>query len=89
MSEQEPGYFGPAPEGEPLTSEQVAELADGTPVTIIWSGGNGPHDYVIGVRSGRRYATSKMPGSDRIDWGSDGPIRFVGQRRPFTRVWRR
>jgi hypothetical protein len=32
-----------------LTTSEVSELVEGTPVTITWSGGNGPHDYVIAV----------------------------------------
>lgn len=79
------GHFGkvddPAP---PLTEEQVAELDEGTPVTIIWSGGNGPHDYVIAVsEAGQRYAWGGVEGRLRYY----NPLHFVGQRRFHTRVW--
>jgi len=30
-----------------ITQEQFDALDDGTVVTIIWCGGNGPHDYVV------------------------------------------
>lgn len=30
-----------------LTQEQVDALPEGTPIIVKWSGGNGPHRYVI------------------------------------------
>ena len=80
----EPGHFGPAPEGDPLTDWQVAELREGTPVTVIWSGGNGPHDYEITVDGrGQRYVCA--PGEDNERMRYYNPIRFD----PLTRVWLR
>lgn len=33
----------------PVTKAWAAQLRDGTLVRVVWSGGNGPHDYVIDV----------------------------------------
>jgi hypothetical protein len=42
--------------GEPLTVDQISQLADGTEVVVTWSGGNGPWPYLITVdEHGRRY----------------------------------
>lgn len=35
-----------------LTQEQVNELPIGTRVEVVWSGGNGPHEYQIIGRHG-------------------------------------
>lgn len=81
------GHFGPAPEGDPLTAAEVATLPEGTPVVVIWSGGNGPHRYTITVDElGKRYAwVTERPGSDRLRFYN--PLTFVGQERFHTRVW--
>lgn len=80
------GAFGEVDDAAaPLTEDQVAELEEGTPVTIIWSGGNGPHDYTITVgEDGQRYAMLDRAG--RVTRFTN-PLRFVGQRRYHTRVW--
>lgn len=81
------GYFGKVDiEAPPLTEEEVAQLEEGTPVTVIWSGGNGPHDYIITVNAaGDRHAWSGISLGTRVY----NPLRFVGQERFHTRVWRR
>ncbi len=28
-----------------LTPEELAALPEGSPITVLWSGGNGPHEY--------------------------------------------
>jgi hypothetical protein len=69
----------------PLTAEEVAALAEGTPVVVTWSGGNGPHRYVITVDPrGARYAwpPNRKP---HLRWYN--PLHFVGQERFHTRVW--
>jgi hypothetical protein len=93
MGEQAPGYYGPAPAGDPLPAEQVIELAEGTPVTIIWSGGNGPHDYVITVNKwGVRHAAQPGETNERMRFYNPlttsglGP---VGTSNGHTRVWLR
>jgi len=73
--------------GDPLTEDEVAELPEGAPITVTWSGGNGPHDYVIAVDChGTRYAWA--PGSGR-QLRFYNPLTFVGQERYHTRVWHR
>ena len=74
------------PEGTPLTEDEVAQLPDGTPVVVIWTGGNGPHPYVI-------HACSRDP-ETRYVWDGKteqlrhyNPLRFVGTERYNTRVW--
>lgn len=37
----------PIPDDPPMSEEQVAALADGALVLILWGGGNGPHVYEI------------------------------------------
>lgn len=78
------GHFGAVDyAAAPLTEEEVAELPEGAPITVIWSGGNGPHDYTIAVdEAGQRYA---WQGEERLRFYN--LLRFVGQRRYHTRVW--
>ena len=75
----------------PLTAEQVAELPEGALIEIIWSGGNGPHQYRVHIDwpDEQRYAVSLS------DWPTPrtpamltyNPLDFVGQERYHTRVW--
>lgn len=70
---------------EPLTAEEVATLDAGTPILVIWSGGNGPHRYRVHVdRWGRRYAA---PLDGRPSMLTYNPLEFVGRERYHTRVW--
>jgi len=84
------GHFGLAPEGEPLPAEDVERLTEGARVVVIWSGGNGPHEYVIAVdERGEHYAVSPRfadDPNDRMRWYN--PLTFVGVERYHTRVWR-
>lgn len=66
-----------------LTQEEVDALPEGAEVIITWSGGNGPHKYIIGKYCGESYTTffasdEKRHLGNRID--------FVGGRKPFTMV---
>jgi len=75
-------------EQDALTEEQVAALPEGTPVTVIWSGGNGPHNYVIAVDQwGQRYAATIEDPDDRMRFYNF--LRFTGVQRFNTRVWTR
>jgi hypothetical protein len=68
-----------------LTTSEVSELVEGTPVTITWSGGNGPHDYVIAVdERGRRHAAPNNDPDDPMRWYN--PITFVGLESFHTHV---
>lgn len=82
------GAFGTVPVlvGPPLTEEQVAELPEGAKVIVIWSGGNGPHRYVVAVSEwGRIHVWDGKTEQLRY---SGNELRFVGQERYHTRVWR-
>jgi len=68
---------------EYLTQKQVDELAAGTEILITWSGGNGPHRYIITKRAEQSYSTfidteKKRHIGERLD--------FVGNAPPFTMV---
>lgn len=70
MSE-EGGHFGFwTVEGPNLDLLAVSGLQEGVEVEIVWSGGNGPHRYVIAVDdNGRRYAVS-------VHQDIQGPFRY-------------
>jgi molybdopterin biosynthesis enzyme MoaB len=88
MDDVHRGHFGVVEDpATPLTAEEVEALPEGTPVVIIWSGGNGPHRYRITVDDyGRRYADAYGEGiGEQFRWYN--PLRFVGQERFHTRVW--
>lgn len=74
---------------EPLSPEQVQDLPEGQPITVIWSGGNGPCHYLIAVdRKGRRYASMESDfANERLRYYN--PLTFVGVEKPRTRVWLR
>lgn len=48
-----------------LTQEEVDQLPEGTRVSIIWSGGNGPHEYIIGKHYGLSYVRDHFTGGVR------------------------
>lgn len=85
------GEFGVVdPEfGDPLSAHEVAILPEGTRVIIIWSGGNGPHEYLaMGHPYGERYAVAPQDvDNERMRFYN--PITFVGGERFHTRVWLR
>lgn len=69
----------------PLTPDEVNRLPEGATVTVIWSGGNGPHDYLVVVGDdGQRYVAAE---SAPIELRFYNPLTFVGQERFHTRVW--
>jgi hypothetical protein len=64
---------------DPLTQEQCDRLPAGTRVLVIWTGGNGPCEYVTGTpRNGHSY----VPGCSN----DDGELTFVGALKPRTIV---
>lgn len=81
----------PEPEGEPLTSEEVAALGDGTSIIVKWSGGNGPHRYTVAHLGDDVVAATDdelVRGRLDIEKSLVPPIGFVGRERYHTRVWR-
>lgn len=72
---------------ESLTAEEVARLEEGTPIIVIWEGGNGPHRYRVAIdRHGQRYAAPvHHGGGSRMEFYN--PLEFVGRERYHTRVW--
>lgn len=64
---------------ELLSQAEVDELPDGARVIVIWSGGNGPHEYEICRRNGD--VCVKNIYTDRLD--------FVGKTAYHTRVERK
>lgn len=77
-------------EAKPLEREDIDQLPEGTPVTVTWSGGNGPHDYVIVVdRLGYRYAATSDDPEDRLRFYNPLTDTFTGTERYHTRVWLR
>lgn len=64
-----------------LTQEEVDALPDGTKVMVLWSGGNGPFEYILKKIDGITHA------------GNDAPYTYfhsldrVGEERYNMRVW--
>lgn len=76
--------------GSVLTAEQIEELPEGTPISVIWSGGNGPHDYLLHHDAFGSYAAPNPPYEDadvqrRMEVYN--PLRFIGDKQFHTRVW--
>ena len=69
---------------ELLTQAQVDRLPDGAEVEIVWSGGNGPHRYVI-HRDERFDGPLAWTGRDG-EHPLMGGITFVGSERYHTQV---
>jgi hypothetical protein len=66
---------------EPLTQEECDQLGADVRVLVVWSGGNGPHEYVTGnPRHGHAY----IPGGSC----DDGDLTFVGKASSYTIVRR-
>lgn len=68
-----------------LTQEEVNSLPSGTVVEVTWTGGNGPHKYVIEKPP---YDTTPLAfiiekDGRRIEVGE---LDFVGQEKPYTLV---
>ncbi len=68
------------PNHKPLTEHEVSLLPNGSKILILWSGGNGPHEYIKG---------EDFYGYP-IAWTIDKHIRhdliFIGEY-PLTQVW--
>lgn len=84
--------FGDEPDWAPLSRQEVEALPSGTPVIIVWSGGNGPHRYTVRRIPGGLVAADSWE-DDHEQWdvdgkGLDGPSAFVGTAPMHTRVWR-
>ena len=74
----------PGEERRLLTQEQVDALPNGTVVYVKWTGGNGPHMYIIRQHNGKAYALTEreiregggfIPASDRTNRSSWFPSR--------------
>lgn len=73
-----------------LTQAEVDALPDGTRILVTWSGGNGPHEYVVRVIDGRRYAVlpeghpwrrededTRPPGDSELERVGEHPLTVV------------
>jgi hypothetical protein len=77
--------------GPVLSESEVAALKDGERVSVVWSGGNGPHKYEIGItRSGQVAVKHRLRGI-----GPDAGkvyrmtvLDFIGTKAPRTTVRR-
>jgi hypothetical protein len=80
-----------------LSQAEVDALAEGTIVEVIWSGGNGPCTYEVGIRDGKAYALIPLDNphhpSQRDDWArgyvdSDWRLDRIGsdQRNTWVRL---
>lgn len=67
---------------KPLTREEFLGLPIGTRVTVLWSGGNGPHEYVIGPDGILRTDQEVRLGLPGMNYWSDS----IGPH-PVTRIW--
>ncbi len=68
-------YVRCPPATPPLTADDVAALPDNTRITVLWGGGNGPHEYTL---------------RDGSAWSGDvfvGRVRMVGNKRWHNKVW--
>lgn len=70
--------------GQAVTPAQLAALPDGTTVEVTWSGGNGPHRYVLEQRCGVTYAQPPENPHGPLRWYN--PLTFVGTEAYHTRV---
>lgn len=69
--------------------DEIKTLPEGTLLIIIWSGGNGPHEYVLTFFKGIPYAMiddkyhltqqQRIVQSGNLDY-------FIGNKAPFTMV---
>jgi len=66
-----------------LTQEELDALPPGTLITVVWSGGNGPFEYVVAKKWGRTYAAFIRRGVLHLV----AELDFVGPERPHTMVW--
>ena len=62
-----------------ITAEEVSRLGCGVAVWVRWSGGNGPHRYIISRVGSVVFVT--------IEGRLGYELSFVGPLQPFTQVW--
>lgn len=67
-----------------LTQSQVDRLPADSKVEIVWTGGNGPHEYTIHKRDDNADMSYVKPHNPNSGW--DGEIEFVGPESPYTTV---
>jgi hypothetical protein len=77
--------------GRPLTPTEVRRLPGGARITVTWSGGNGPHDYVVRWWRGDPYAITEDEARRQPPGWVDvvRALDFIGPSQPRTQVWRR
>jgi hypothetical protein len=64
-----------------LSQDEVNELAEGAPIEVVWTGGNGPARYEVTRQGGAAYA-AYAPGKTNEGLRLD----FVGMERYHTQV---
>lgn len=70
-----------------LTPEEVVALTEGTRIIVLWSGGNGPHEYrLIQGAFGMQYACPPAH-VDKPHLRERNPLEFIGSERWHTKVW--
>ena len=82
-------YSAKCPPGhDPLTVDEVYALPGDTEITVLWGGGNGPHQYLW--RAERAYLLDDPQGErwpgDRLG-GVSGQRHLVGDKRWQDKVW--
>ncbi|MCZ4066457.1 hypothetical protein O1W71_02085 [Microbacterium sp. H37-C3] len=71
----------------PMTAQEVRALADGTRIIVLWSGGNGPHEYrLVQGAFGMQYACPPAH-VDRPHLRERNPLEFIGSEQWQTKVW--
>lgn len=68
-----------------LTQTECDNLSIGSHVRVLWSGGNGPHDYVVVAQHPAAVVSERDYENGCIDMISE--LVFVGEDSPFTVVW--
>lgn len=72
-----------------LTQEEVNRLPNKTRVMVLWSGGNGPHEYII-FNGSEDWDECAYALSLRQDLPQDprrNPLNFVGKESFHTKVY--
>lgn len=71
---------------ELLTQIQVDSLCDGTEITVIWDGGNGPANYTY--REGFAWISEEITNGELYESGMKGRcLDHVGKERYHQKVW--
>ena len=66
-----------------LTQEELNNLPDRTKIIVIWSGGNGPHEYVLRQTDHGLYVEDSF--LEEPNW-KGGSLDFVGTEKYHTKV---